>query len=502
MNTADDVQTDEILLSLFGSSAEDDSDDDDQALGVNVKSIGSSEHSTLSAVTEFSDIGGCRGLTALSKIPPGVLILAEIPAVTWSGSNLEEEDDLGRTIEACLNSELAHQTTKILHPQSLKSCDTEEIQRAEDVLGSLRISEIASKSGVTIEEVLRVLLVLQHNGFESGLYGVLTMLNHSCNPNCIKFSPSTGSSSASEIWTVREVEKGEELTICYCEPLETTSESIRQFLEVHHRFFCKCSFCTNEAITENNLTDERRHLLRNANVQAAKLQELIVGMEQEMQFLRNLDDLEVGFESVVKLMRATTDLSSVESDANTTDDIPASPRLLARLCKLAANVAVTFLEYSEKTDERGRRPKGILLKTASFSFLRNSISLLSHQMKYLGPYHPDIASSHIDIAEALECVLKFYPEDLITALCAPLDGFPELKLLKIQIKSGESTAITKQAIVKESIRFRAEGTLIKNLYSRSLFPSRYVSLRGCLPGACHWGDLIPPGHLKNFSTLT
>ena len=123
-------------------------------------------------------------------------------------------------------------------------------------------------------------------------------------------------------------------------------------------------------------------------------------------------------------------------------------------------------------------------------------------MKYLGPYHPDIASSHIDIAEALECVLKFYPEDLITALCAPLDGFPELKLLKIQIKSGESTAITKHAIVKESIRFRAEGTLIKNLYSRSLFPSRYVSLRGCLPGACHWGDLIPPGHLKNFSALT
>ena len=496
------LDSDTILQNLFGSSSDSDSDDSD-AVDIDADESNAEMNIPLSAVVEMAQMGGCRGVISLCDIPPGVLILAETPAITWNDNNLELEEDLRATIVACLTNELAYQTTKTLHPKLLENCDTEERQRAEALLGSQTLNEIASDIGFSPDEVLRVFLVLQHNGFGSGLYGVLTMLNHSCDPNCIKYSPSTGSSGASEVWTVRHIRKGEELTICYCEPLEMTDESKREYLEMHHRFNCKCSACVRTATFENSLPEQQQHFVHKSHSIERNLQEIIIGMEKELQFLRILDDFEVGFESVAKLMKAATDLSSVESDENTGDYMTISPRVLARLYKLTANTAVTFLDYASKSNEQLRRPKGVLLKSATFSFLRNSLLLLAHQLKYLGAHHPDIASSHIDIAEALDCALKFYPEDLLLALSAPVDEtYAELKLLKIFSEEGNTEngmsvrTVTKDMIRKESNRFRSQGVSIKNLYSRSNCPSRYITLRHNLPGVCHWGDFVPLSHWK------
>lgn len=497
MSSTDFTSSNVILQDLFGSSTDEDSNLDDEVQSKPKKEA----IECLSAVVEMIDVGGCRGLVALSRIPPGVLLLAETPSVMWNNSNLED-GDLEKTLEICLSNELAHQTTKTLHPTFLHNCEADEILRAQNLLGLEKINEIAESVSVSTNEVLRVLLVLQHNGFGSGLYGVLTMLNHSCSPNCIKFSPSTGSSGASEIWTIDEVQKGDELTICYCEPLEMTKESTQEYLDAHHRFKCKCPSCVQAITFINSLPEEKQLAFQKVNLQERKLQEIITGMEEELLFLRNLDDLDVGFDNVVKLMKATTDLSSVESDENKDDNFSVNPRLLSRLCKLAANAAVLFLEYADKTTGSSRQPKSILIKSAAFSFLRNSLSLLSHQMKYLGSHHPDIASSLIDIAEALDCCLKNFPEDLLTALNAPVDGYySELNLLKIPRSSQRSEspsnnasdviAVTKQAVKKESNRLRASGAAIKNLYSRNHFPSRLATLRNALPGTCHWGDYIP-----------
>lgn len=487
-----------VLQDLFGSSTDEDSNLEDEEQSA--PTVGRQER--LSAVVEMIDVGGSRGLVALTRIPTGVLLLAETPSVVWNNSNLED-GDLENTLETCLSNELAHRTTKSLHPTVLQNCESDEIFRAQNLLGLEKIHRIAETVGETTDEVLRVLLVLQHNGFGSGLYGVLTMLNHSCSPNCIKFSPGTGSSGASEIWTIDEVEKGDELTICYCEPLEMTKESTQEYLDAHHRFTCKCSSCIQAVTLISNLQEEELLAVQKVNLQERKLQEIIIGMEQELIFLKNLDDLEVGFDNVVKLMKATTDLSSVESDENEDNNISVNPRLLSRLCKLAANAAVLFLEYADKTTGSGRQPKGILIKSAAFSFLRNSLSLLSHQMKYIKNHHPDIASTHFDIAEALDCCMKNFPDDLLAALNAPIDSsHAELNLLKIPRSLPHSSetprdtisdiaVVTKQAVKKESNRLRAKGAAIKNLYSRNHFPSRLVTLRNALPGTCHWGDYIP-----------
>jgi Zn-finger protein len=482
----------DILDDLFGSS-EDEIDDHDIP-------VEGTDSMRLSTVVEMRDIGGSRGLVSICRIPPGVLLLAETPAVTWKENKLEEIEDLIVTIEACLMNKVGYEITKTLHPKFLKDCDEEELDNVKALIDSNRIEELALKTGIEKEEILRVLLVLQHNGFGSGLYGVLTMLNHSCNPNCIKFPPSVGSSGASEIWTVRQIEKGEECTICYCEPLEMTKQSMGNYLEKHHRFSCKCSDCKLIIINENNAPHEILDVIQRTVIHENKLQEIIVGMEQELQFLRDLSDLEVGFESVSKLMKATTDLSEIESLENIElNSIKISPRILARLHKLSTDSAATFLEYANMKSDQRRKPKEVLVKYAAFSFLRNSLCLLKNQTKYLDNNHPNIASTNIDIAEALDCALLFFPEDLIMALNLPInENCTELRLLKFKLNQIDIplVLVTKKMIKKESSRFRSEGNRIKSLYLRRHFLTSYISLR---ESSCYWGDNIPSDHMKLLS---
>lgn len=188
------------------SENDSDKEEDEEQVG---EEDDKSEQSILSKVVEISNIGGNRGLVATCYIPSCVLILAEVPAVTWKDKNLEEKNALITTIETCLSNELAYSTSKNLYPKSIEDCRKDEIDTLHELLTPIEITGIAIRSNIDRDEVLRVLLVLQHNGFGSGLYNVLTMLNHSCNPNCIKFSPSAGSSGASEVWTVREVQENE-----------------------------------------------------------------------------------------------------------------------------------------------------------------------------------------------------------------------------------------------------------------------------------------------------
>jgi SET domain len=487
-------------------------------------------------------IGGGRRVIAECEIPPGVLLVAEIPTATWAGAgNLQDTDTFAAAVEVCCCDPAAYKITSTLHPQQLSSCVTEEIQRVQELISSDRQQEIATKSGLSKEEVVRVILVLQHNGFGSGLYGQLTMLNHSCNPNAIKFSPCAGSLGASEIWSVRSIAPGEEITISYCEPLEMTRQSVQEFLKSHHGFTCQCSECLAPEIGDKTQDgDSKSPPKANQIAHESKLQEMILGLEQELKFWQSTPhDIDGAIQGVTRLMKNTTEMAAVESEG---EGFAVSSRLLARLHKLAANAAATFLDFASKfQQQRGKRPKRELLKTAAFSFLRNSLSLLWQQLTYLGPHHPDVASSHIDMAEALECAMNMLYEDLSHALTAGLSDegsaqYREFSLLKIKLarataaaaaganhtaapdstnKSSEvagkgeaavattaavpsvaSALISKRAIQDEIQRFRAEGSRIKNLYARRHFPGLFQDLRSGKPGAYHWGNLIPTGHSK------
>jgi hypothetical protein len=134
-----------------------------------------------------------------------------------------------------------------LFPRSLEHCNPTDVTNAISFLReSLEESpaETAERYGISFDEIVRLFLVLQHNGFESGLYRYLTILNHSCQPNSIKYAPTSASYGASEVWTIERIEKGQELLICYAEPSGQNPLTVREYLQKNHSFKCSCRYCS------------------------------------------------------------------------------------------------------------------------------------------------------------------------------------------------------------------------------------------------------------------
>jgi len=87
----------------------------------------------------------------------------------------------------------------------------------------------------TSDSLLRCYFALTCNGFDSGIYGYLSIFNHSEFPNCIKFPP-TKDVPYSEIRTIRKIEKGEHLTISYMNPREQSINRRRKYFLSQHNF--------------------------------------------------------------------------------------------------------------------------------------------------------------------------------------------------------------------------------------------------------------------------
>ena len=79
-----------------------------------------------------------------------------------------------------------------------------------------------------------------------GVFPIINRINHSCLPNCsVQWNPVT---DKEELFTAREVEAGEELTICYLDMVTNVSsrEERRDYLERHFGFLCNCPLCSLE----------------------------------------------------------------------------------------------------------------------------------------------------------------------------------------------------------------------------------------------------------------
>ena len=76
-----------------------------------------------------------------------------------------------------------------------------------------------------------------------GVFPIINRINHSCLPNCsVQWNPIT---DREELFTVREVGPGEELTICYLDMVTNvcSREERRDHLERHFGFHCDCPLC-------------------------------------------------------------------------------------------------------------------------------------------------------------------------------------------------------------------------------------------------------------------
>jgi hypothetical protein len=233
--------------------------------------------------------GGGRGYIALKDLSPGTLVLVEEPLVVgWSDRQLGRRLGL-ESIRFILEHKDAHRIVKCiekLHPQrervndvllcgddathfptktkksrecSKSSLDEVQIlnmifelkQDKQNVTMAQSLVKYASelsilnsdKSVITENDIYRMLLTMQYNGFDSGLYLHFCIFNHSEDPNCIKFRPTDNNLVKetkfrySEARTTRFVRKGDALTIHYIEnPREVCHITRRRILWEQHRF--------------------------------------------------------------------------------------------------------------------------------------------------------------------------------------------------------------------------------------------------------------------------
>ena len=248
--------------------------------------------------SDLEFIGGRRGVFASMDLNVGCLINAEKAFLTWDRTlDFTDIDNLTDVIIEILSSNDIMMLTKQLHPRTIDDIDLHEknelIQLIDnhDHYGPTYLQYLSSTSAIDVEEIIRIGLVLQHNGFQSGLYSQQSLFNHSCDPNCIKLSingihginshkkkhppdnnahhhhhqhddnktihsddqhhdhlhyhqhNTTSNSSLSEIWSIKPIALGEELTISYYHPLESASECIRRYLQNNHKFICRCKRC-------------------------------------------------------------------------------------------------------------------------------------------------------------------------------------------------------------------------------------------------------------------
>jgi SET and MYND domain-containing protein len=119
----------------------------------------------------------------------------------------------------------------------------------------LFLSHFSTQLGVTFDELVRLMCIVRANslGFPFNEQATLgwslecsvSMLNHSCEPNCaITLSSQRG---CMEVRTVRRVKAGEELTISYIDmldPANVETEARRLAIMERYRFMCDCPRCT------------------------------------------------------------------------------------------------------------------------------------------------------------------------------------------------------------------------------------------------------------------
>jgi SET domain len=206
----------------------------------------------LIACVYSQDYGGGRGFVATRDLDPGTLIIVEEPVIEWPKEQLGaelgvvsilhilEQDSAQKLI---YDLEDFHPTKGAVDEFKVGDVQVKDmIEKLEDELGDglpalidlAKVKRLSNRDGTALDarDMVRLLLALRYNGFESGVYLHLAMLNHDSYPNSVKFVPTI---TYSEVRTTRHVRKGEALTISYL-PNVMSHASRRHHLWEQHLF--------------------------------------------------------------------------------------------------------------------------------------------------------------------------------------------------------------------------------------------------------------------------
>lgn len=199
------------------------------------------------------ECGGGRGYVATRDLEPGTLVIVEQPVIEWPEEQLGKELGLVSVLHILELEETAQKVLHDLEDFHPSKQDVDEFKKGDEQVRNMveglekslsdelptfvelaQLKGLSNRNGtpVNARDLVRILLALRYNGFESGVYLYLAMLNHDSYPNCVKFA---ATKTYSEVRTTRPVRAGEALTISYL-PALMSHASRRQHLWDQHLF--------------------------------------------------------------------------------------------------------------------------------------------------------------------------------------------------------------------------------------------------------------------------
>lgn len=460
-------------------------------------------------------IGGRRGLFASQNIPAGSLIVLEWPTLTWDKSLLSLDDGVWTIIKQILQHAPSHRLTAHLHPRHVGDVPVEEFRQVEEKYRELSPALKAELSVVERDEVLRLYLVMQHNGFQSGLYWHLCMINHSCSPNCIKFEPRTGSRGASEVWTTTDVSAGEELLISYVAPLETSYPDTQEYLQSQHGFRCFCRRCNGSeayfvdatggdaandsaanATASAPSTAEEEETVRTGSQIVSNMEANFEGIEQMLhvatQTYRRPPDVEVIEESLETLDLISAQVTQLSAPTDGAMPLPEQEtvRLRSRTQRIQCALLSAAIELFD-----GQRKHVAVARDYARKLVATATKLYGHQRQLLGANHPNLTTTLTDLSNALEFLQRLTAGDAVAAtetaqifadVSQSLAAFPWLAVEQPQDQQEMLKRAGADPAKQLLWKLRRETDRVKDLYMLAKrVPSAVKVLKG--PGVVFWG---------------
>mmetsp|Transcript_4045 Transcript_4045/g.6272 ORF Transcript_4045/g.6272 Transcript_4045/m.6272 type:complete len:481 (+) Transcript_4045:141-1583(+) len=474
--TADDVKLTDMM---FGS-------DDDSVEG-EADSHSADNKIPYAEVRENLSVGGGRGIFATTFVPAGSLILSELPIIQWNAStDFSSVVDIGNIITEIFSSPAILSSINLLYPRPtdiIPEQSYDDMKALFDEHDGNYLSDLRSMCNCSMREAIRVALVIRHNGFKNGLYTQQCMMNHSCLPNCIKLTP--GSKYApSEIWSTRDVALGEELTISYVYPLESTALYTRTYLKKSHCFECRCPSCEAGELSDSVLSEDEIIELEN-KVQKCENQYTIDISDKpstESRCGSHYRDI-LGELLRIPLLRFNLRLDilctlpvELTSETPANQDISRGDIFVrVRLLKCCVRVALAWVGASEAIHEDVSEDAAVL-------FLWASLMLYFSQVLHLGHCHPDVGSTVHDILEGLRGIRLKFP-----ALLEAYFSTVEWQNICASPETG-SFANLEASISAAMLRCEKQIAAMKQMYCTASTHPQALKLIGQTPGSIYWGS--------------
>jgi hypothetical protein len=345
---------------------------------------------SLAHVLHSQPCGGGRGVFARGFIRAGAVILTETPRAFISDDACFEAHlpahvryALLILSGACgpphdLLEELGalHPADSDQVPLSHRAPLLEEYSTHFDVLSAAAAAHGCGSANheANHDDFFLLLCRLRFNCFSSGLYIVSSLVNHSCNPNCSKFTrPSSAFAlPVTEFVATRDIREGDEITISYFGNVEMSHSSrVQRFLSQH----CAQLPATPFAPPLDHLPEGTKE----CDVEALEL--LLDALAPAALSAGAADDLSI----VARLRGLYASAASLCGQAHF---------VCIRILRTLVSVNVLVISNRDGGDSAGI--------SAALEVVQDGLLLLPHMDSYLGVDHCDVATLLLDISNALE----------------------------------------------------------------------------------------------------